>query len=83
MIFSSTRQSAAPTSTPAVITNDVSRVHAVLLAQDGEVMLIDAASTNGTFTGDREVKCEAVEPRRSYSLGKMHVIWEPSHQRSG
>ncbi|HVE83182.1 MAG TPA: FHA domain-containing protein [Myxococcales bacterium] len=61
------------------VSDDVSRVHAVLLRCDGELHLIDAGSTNGTFRDDHEVKCERVEPGCRYRLGRMRVRWEPVH----
>jgi hypothetical protein len=60
------------------ISQDVSRVHAVLLRFEGEVHLIDAGSKNGTFKGDQRVKCAPVEVGCPYRLGKRtHVRWEP------
>jgi hypothetical protein len=61
------------------MSQDVSRVHAVLLQCDGELHLIDAGSTNGTFLGDREVKCGWVQSGCRYRLGRMRVRWEPTH----
>ncbi|HYV47566.1 MAG TPA: FHA domain-containing protein [Myxococcaceae bacterium] len=58
---------------------EVSRVHAILLRCDGELHLIDAGSTNGTFQGDQEVKCAWVQPGCRYRLGRMRVQWEPTH----
>jgi hypothetical protein len=58
---------------------DVSRVHAVLLQCDGELHLIDAGSTNGTYHGDQEVKCEPVQPGGRYSLDWVPLRWEPTH----
>ena len=62
-----------------VTTNDVSRVHAVLIEQDGEVHLVDAGSSNGVSRDGGPVKCEAIAPARTYHLGSMRVSWEPAH----
>lgn len=56
----------------------VSRVHAALVRWEGELHLIDTGSTNGTFKGDRRVKCEPLEPGFSYGLGRLRVRWEPA-----
>jgi hypothetical protein len=63
----------------AAVSDDVSRVHAVLLQCDGELHLIDAGSTNGTYRGDQELKCEPVQPGCRYRLNRMPVRWEPAH----
>ena len=63
----------------AEMSDDVSRVHAVLLRFDGEDHLIDTGSTNGTWLGSEEIKCCVVEPGREYRLGRMHARWEPVH----
>jgi len=60
------------------MSESVSRVHAVLIAVDGEVHLLDAGSTNGVFIGEKEVKCAPAERGVTYSLGDMTAQWEPA-----
>jgi len=64
----------------SVATDGVSRVHAVLIAIDEQVHLIDAGSTNGISCrgadGEAEVKCAPVAAGCEYSLGGMTVRWE-------
>jgi hypothetical protein len=57
----------------------VSRVHAVLIEVDGKVHLIDAGSTNGTFAGERAVRCEPVVEAQTYLLGSTRMTWQRSH----
>lgn len=63
----------------SAMSDRVSRVHAVLIAIEGEVHLVDAGSTNGTRVDDEEFKCGPVEHGRSYSLGDLSVRWMPVH----
>jgi FHA domain len=63
----------------SVMTDLVSRVHAVVISVDDQVHIIDAGSTNGIVVGEAEVKCAPVESGATYSLGRMLVRWEPAH----
>ena len=59
-------------------TDTVSRVHALLLRRDGELILADVGSTNGIWKGDTELRCTVVEPGVEYGLGmKASIAWEP------
>ncbi|MHB8876046.1 MAG: FHA domain-containing protein, partial [Myxococcaceae bacterium] len=60
----------------SMMTDAVSRVHAMLIAVEGDAYLVDAGSTNGVFAGKVEVKCAAVEAGCEFSLGGMTVRWE-------
>ena len=62
----------------ALMGPDTSRVHAVLMLVDGEVRLIDAGSSNGTFRGATRVKSEPMHPGQPYTLGRMQVRWAPA-----
>lgn len=62
------------------VTDAVSRVHAVLIRSDGALHLIDAGSTNGTFLGEREIRCAVIEPGSEYRLGRaggLTLRWTP------
>lgn len=63
----------------SLMTDEVSRVHAVLIAVDGKVHLVDAGSTNGIMKGDVEVKCAPIEAGCAYSLCGTSVRWERVH----
>jgi hypothetical protein len=54
----------------------VSRVHAVVIEMDGQVHLLDAASTNGTFVVQQEVKCVPMLFGATYTLGGTLLRWE-------
>jgi len=56
------------------MTNLMSRVHAVVIEVDGQVHIVDAASTNGTFADGVEVKCAPVGRCVSYSLGSDTLL---------
>lgn len=62
----------------ATMTNEVSRVHAVVMAIDGQLHLMDAGSTNGIFLDDEQVKCAPITPGATYSLATLDVRWEPA-----
>lgn len=56
----------------------ISRVHALLIRRDERLFLADAGSTNGTWLGDREIKCARLEERASYELGRYaSLTWTP------
>lgn len=57
--------------------DNVSRVHSVLIAIDGSVFIADAGSTNGTWLGEREVKCAPVAQGSSFTIGNLKVSWIP------
>ncbi len=59
----------------AAFSDDVSRVHAVLVRVGGVVHLVDAGSTNGTWCGEREVKCEPATSGHQFQLGRMGLRW--------
>ncbi len=59
------------------MTNNVSRVHAVLIDVGGVVHVVDAGSTNGVVVSKKDVKCAPIEVGVSYSLGDMRVRWVP------
>jgi hypothetical protein len=65
----------------SVMTNLVSRVHALVIAIGDQVHIIDAGSTNGVsiVTRHEHIKCEPVDPNVTYSLGGMSVRWEPKY----
>lgn len=62
----------------SVMTDLVSRVHAIVIFVDGRIHIIDAGSTNGIVVGEADVKCAPIEPRATYSLGAMRVKWHPA-----
>jgi len=61
----------------SLMPDNVSRVHAVAIAVDGEVHIVDAGSTNGVLIGREEVKCASIETGATCSLGGTLVRWEP------
>ena len=63
----------------AVMSDQVSRVHAMLVRIEGTLHIVDTGSTNGTITGNRAVKCEPIGAGQAYALGRMIVRWEPTH----
>jgi hypothetical protein len=63
---------------------NVSRVHALLVARAGELVMLDTGSTNGLFRAQREVSCEPVVPRAWYDLaGRAMVRWTPRAAGNG
>lgn len=55
----------------------VSRVHAVILALEGVVHIVDAGSMNGVTLGEAAVHCAPMQPAETYALASMHVRWMP------
>lgn len=60
---------------------DVSRVHALVLALDGDVVIADAGSTNGTWDGPREVRVSPMRSGHPFLLGQgaIFVEWVPAN----
>jgi hypothetical protein len=57
----------------------ISRVHALLLREAGELVLFDLSSTNGLYRGEEEGRQFPVEPELEYRLaGEVLVRWRPS-----
>lgn len=60
--------------------NDVSRVHALVLALDGEVFIADTGSTNGVWDGGDEVRIAPMGSGRAFHLGRnVAVQWTTAH----
>lgn len=58
----------------------VSRVHAVLLSLDDELLVIDAGSTNGTWRLDQEVRIARLRDGDVLALGEeVTVAWRDAH----
>jgi hypothetical protein len=59
----------------------VSRVHALVMAIDGDVFIADTGSTNGLWEGDRRVRLAGMETGRVFELGKdaVAVQWSPAN----
>lgn len=63
-----------------VMSDDVSRVHAMLVTVNGSLHIVDAGSTNGTRSPTHDtVKCEPVVGGATYRLGRLGARWEPTH----
>lgn len=59
---------------------DVSRVHALVLALDGDVYLADTGSSNGVWSGGREVRIAKMDSSGVFQLGQdVAVQWAPAH----
>lgn len=57
---------------------NISRVHALLLARAGQLVILDTGSTNGVFRAGRQVRCEPIVPRTWYELAESaSVRWTP------
>lgn len=60
--------------------NTVSRVHAVPLDIDGEVIIVDAGSTNGMTRRDgRLVRCEPIRAEPVWLANVVSLSWTPLH----
>jgi hypothetical protein len=60
--------------------DEISRVHALVISLDGVVHIADAGSTNGLYSGKREVKCVPLVPGEPVKLGTgrgVLVDWRP------
>jgi FHA domain len=53
----------------------LSRVHAVVFRDRGEVFIADAGSTNGTWLGDTEIRSAKMEPGQRFRLGSPVETW--------
>ncbi len=60
--------------TIALNSNKVSRRHAVLRSQDGQVMLEDLQSTNGTYVNEDRITLVPVATGASFQIGPFHFI---------
>lgn len=59
----------------------VSRLHATLREQDGQLVLIDASSRNGIFVNDQRVKGErTLAPLDEISVGASRFVFEAPEQ---
>jgi len=60
--------------TIALNSNKISRKHAVLRAQDGQVMLEDLQSTNGTYVNEDRITRVPLATGASFQIGPFHFI---------
>ena len=57
-----------------------SRVHAVLLRLDDELLVIDAGSTNGLWSGDDEIRIAGLQEGEVLGLGaEATLCWRGAH----
>lgn len=62
----------------------ISRVHALLVARAGQLVMVDTGSTNGLFCGGRLVRCEQVVAQAWYELSAgARVRWLPRAAGNG
>jgi hypothetical protein len=63
---------------------NVSRVHALLVARAGQLVMLDTGSTNGLFRNGKRVHCEGVFPKAWYDLGDSATVrWTPRAAGNG
>lgn len=60
--------------------DSLSRVHAIVLREQGDVLIADAGSTNGTWLGEIEIRSAVLQPEQRFRLGgPLHVWWRRAH----
>ena len=60
--------------------DSVSRVHALLLRRDEDILIVDTGSRNGTWLGRTEIRCAPLDAGATYRLGNEATIcWEALH----
>jgi hypothetical protein len=57
----------------------ISRVHALVVRDEGEIYLVDLCSTNGVWVGDKEVRLRRLIAGEEFRLGsRTGVRWQPT-----
>ena len=56
----------------------VSRVHATILRRNNRIILADVGSQNGTWIGEKEIRCADITNGATFRLGNyLWATWEP------